>query len=232
MTEREVPAGYDPRDYPPVAVSADVVPLTIRDGKLAVLLIKRSKPPFENWWALPGSFVKPDERTHEAAVRGVSAKANVAITHIEQLKTYDKPDRDPRMRVISVAYLSFAPIRDEPSPGYHAEDAKWFPVFEQLPDLAFDHLFILRDGIQRAQDKLEYTTLATSLLPPLFTRAALQRVYEAVWNQPIDKANFYRKLASTKDFLVPYGGTERVPTFLPGKAKTLYPPIRRERGAW
>ena len=228
MTEQATAKAYDPRDYPPLAASVDVVVLTIGGGHLHALLVEREKDPFAGWWALPGTFIRPDEDADESARRGVAAKTNVALSHVEQLRTYTEPNRDPRMRVLSIAYLSFAPIADSPTPGFHTVDTEWQPVFERASLMAFDHGSILNDGITRAQDKIEYSTLATSFLPEEFTLGELQGVYEAVWNQHLDRANFYKKVHASKGFVVPTGRQRgRAALYRAGDARMLYPPIRR-----
>jgi 8-oxo-dGTP diphosphatase len=120
VNEDEYLATYDPRAYPPVAVTVDVVALTIRDGELNVLLIKRAEPPYAGRWALPGGFVRPDEDLPDAAGRVLAGEtglgADPARAHLEQLASYGAPRRDPRMRVVSVAYLAFAPSLPEPNP--------------------------------------------------------------------------------------------------------------------
>src|SRR6201996_6441899 len=167
-------AQYDPRAYDPVAVTVDVVALTIRESRLQVLLIRRGEPPFQGRWALPGGFVRPrvtaaGERAEEdlaaTAARELAEEAGPALrpSHLEQLGSYGAPGRDPRMRVISVAYLAFAPEMPDAQPGTDAAEAQWTPVASagRLP-LAFDHARILADGVERARSKLEYTPLATA----------------------------------------------------------------------
>src|SRR5215469_9104991 len=184
-SEEQFLAEYDPRAFDPVAVTVDVVALTIRDGGLQVLLVQRGLPPFEGWWALPGGFVKVQaapggQRVEEdlpgAAIRelGEETGAELGRIHLEQLAAYGKPARDPRMRVISVASLAFAPKLPDPEPGSDARAAAWVAVDDlrmaepggtQRPGttrrLAFDHALILSDGLERARSKLEYTPLAT-----------------------------------------------------------------------
>lgn len=181
--EEDFLARYDPRAYDPIAVTVDVVALTIRDGVLHVLLVRRARPPHAGMWALPGGFVRvaDDECLVDAAARelaeetGLSSKDHpFGRVHLEQLKTYGAPARDPRMRVISVAYLAFAPELPDPQAGSDAADAAWVPAGSlgltgsgsQRPGttrrLAFDHAGILADGLERARSKLEYTPLATA----------------------------------------------------------------------
>jgi len=121
---------YDPRVYPAVAVTVDVVTLTIRDGTLCVLLVQRGTPPHEGAWALPGGFVREDEDLPAAAIRELTEETGRALgrLHLEQLATYGVPGRDPRMRIISVAHLAFAPDLPDPIAGTDAMDAAWVPV--------------------------------------------------------------------------------------------------------
>lgn len=244
MDERAVPENYDPEKYPRVAASVDVVVLTIRDGDLCALVVKRENAPYQGWWSLPGTFLYPTEDADWAARRAVSDKTGIVVRHVEQLRTYTAPDRDPRMRVVSIGYLAFGPIDETAEAGYHATDVDWLPLFKRPAELAFDHQTIMVDGLRRAQDKLEYTTLATSFLPEQFTIGDLKEVYETVWNHPLDKANFYRKLRSSKGVIEPTGeklgrrsnknalGSSNALLYRAGDAKMLYPPIRREGGAW
>src|SRR4051812_2644752 len=129
-SEAEFLAGYDPRAFPPVAVTADVVLLTVRQGRLSVLLIERANHPFRGMWALPGGFVEVDEDIDAAAQRELAEETGVAIeaNWLEQLKTYGTPGRDPRMRVITVAYLAFSAVTQEPSGGDDARHARFFAV--------------------------------------------------------------------------------------------------------
>lgn len=231
--EADFLAKYDPSKFPPIAVTVDVAVLTIRDGDLCILAVERAKPPFKGHWALPGRFVQPGERVEDTAIAGVNAKTNVVPQWMEQLGTYSDPDRDPRMRVISIAYLAFGPFKSEPQAGYHTTNAEWIPVLKVPVGWAFDHGRIARDAIARAQSKLEYTPLATRFLPSTFTIAELHQVYETLWG--VEDAprltNFHRKVQATRGFIKATGkkrGTARL--YKAGDATLLYPPIRR--GEW
>lgn len=174
-------AGYDPRRYPAVAVTVDVVALTIRDRRLHVLIVERGVEPYEGAWALPGGFIRPDEDLAEAAVRELAEETGLdtAPAHIEQLASYGGPGRDPRMRVVSISYLAFAPDLPDPRAGTDAAAAVWHPV-DDVPRLAFDHQHILADGVERARSKLEYTPLATAFAGETFTVSELRLIYESV----------------------------------------------------
>lgn len=218
-------------------MTTDLVILTLRKGQLCVLLVRRPRAPFLGQWSLPGGFVGPDEAIEAAARRklGVKTGVDAATVHLEQLQTYGDPARDPRMRVVSVAYVAFAAnlpeaVQGEPEEG----EARWWPVTEALgEELAFDHAQVLEDGVERARAKLEYTTLALSFCPAEFTLAQLRAVYEIVWGQPLDAPNFRRKVLAAEDFVVATGGTVQPAKGRPaalyraGAATDLQPPFRR-----
>lgn len=229
---------YDAGTFPPFAVTVDLVVLTVRDDALQVLLVTRGEAPFAGRRALPGGFVRPDEDLPRAASRELTEETGVRRipAHLEQLGTYGAPDRDPRMRVVSVAYLVMAPRLPDPHPGGDAAAAHWVPVADALAaDLAFDHAAILRDGVERARAKLEYTSLAAAFCQPEFTVSELRRVYEAVWGVPLDPRNFHRKVTSTPGLLENTGhtlidGPGRPATlYRRGRTTALIPPITREQ---
>jgi len=229
---------YDPTRFPPVAVTVDVALLTIRQGQLAVLLVRRGSHPFIDRWALPGGFVGPSEDLDDAARRELGEEAGVAPSpwHLEQLRTYGRPGRDPRMRVVSVAYLGLLPDPPRPLAGTDAADARFWPVADLWsddgPGLAFDHADIVADAIERARSKLEYTSLATAFVEEPFTIADLRRVYESVWSVQLHPANFRRKVLSTPGFVVATGddrstGRGRAELYRRGEGTTLHPAILR-----
>jgi 8-oxo-dGTP diphosphatase len=215
------------------AVTVDVVMLTIRDGRLSVLLVRRGAEPFKNRWALPGGFVDEDEDLDAAAARELQEETGLAGVpgHLEQLKTYGAPGRDPRQRVVSVAYLALIPDLPAPQAGSDAEEARWWAV-EDIEDLAFDHARIVADAVERARSKLEYTSLAASFTDEPFTLGELRRVYEAVWGAPLHAPNFRRKVLSTPGFVVAVeerGDTGGRPAqlFRRGAAALLHPAFLR-----
>jgi len=194
--------------HPSLAVTVDLVVLTVRDQALKVLVIQRGEPPFQGRWALPGGFVLPEENLDDAAGRELAEETGLTAgtVHLEQLGSYGEPDRDPRMRTVSVAYLGLAPDLPTPEAGDDAMAAEWLPVARLLKarsSMAFDHPVILRDGVERARAKLEYTPLAASFCAAEFTVADLRRVYETVWGTELDPRNFHRKVTRTQGFLVP-----------------------------
>ena len=228
---------YDPTAFPSVAVTVDLVVLTLRRGELHVLLVERGDEPFRGRLALPGGFVRPDETLDAAAARELAEETGLRDVpgHLEQLRSYGDPARDPRMRVVSVAYLALAPDLPEPAAGTDAADARWVPVARASGErLAFDHRAILADGVERARAKLEYTSLATAFCAPEFTVADLRAVYEAVWGAELDPRNFHRKVTSTPGLLVDAGRTRTegrgrpAALYRAGDARTLQPPFTRD----
>jgi ADP-ribose pyrophosphatase YjhB (NUDIX family) len=176
-------------------VTVDVVIFTVRDGALQVLLVKRGVPPFEGQYAIPGGFTREDESLEEAAVRELYEETGVRNLFLEQLYSFGDPGRDPRGRVITVAYYALiASDRLSLVAGADAAEASWFSVGE-LPKLAFDHKRILDYALDRLCNKLEYTTVGFQLLPHKFTLSELQAVYEAILGRRLDKRNFRRKIA-------------------------------------
>ncbi|MCY1145357.1 NUDIX domain-containing protein [Actinoplanes sp. Pm04-4] len=240
--ESEFLAEYDARSYAPVAVTVDVVALTIRDGQLCVLLVERAEHPFAGRRALPGGFVRVDEGPDEAALRELGEETGLRPgegalqrVHLEQLRTYGKPGRDPRMRVFSIAYLAFAPELPDPRAGSDASDALWVPI-ASARKLAFDHDTILADGLDRARSKLEYTPLATAFVDDEFTIAELRQVYAAVWGEDLHAGNFHRKVLSVPGFVESTGhtaarggerGGPKPKLYRAGDAKLLHPALLR-----
>jgi 8-oxo-dGTP diphosphatase len=229
-----------------VLLTVDLVILTLRDDRLQILLVERGHEPHLGAFALPGGFLRDrSEDILAAAARELSEEAGLdaGTLHLEQLAVYGDPGRDPRGRVVSVAHLAIAPRLPEPVAGTDAADASWTPVDQVLDKsvaLAFDHLRIVTDGVERARAKLESTSLAAAFCGPTFTLSELQRVYEAVWDIRLDARNFYRKVQGVRDFVVPVGlvrktgGGRPARLFRAGPTTVLYPPMvrpdRTERG--
>jgi 8-oxo-dGTP diphosphatase len=220
------------------AVAVDLVVLTIRADELCALAVRRAAPPYRGRWALPGGFVGEDEDLLDAARRELAEETGLDEhrVHLEQLATYGAPRRDPRKRVVSIAYLALAAELPEPAAGSDAADARWLPVAGLLSAsrrLAFDHDVILADGLERARAKLEYSPLATAFCRPEFTVAELRHVYEVVWGVELDPRNFHRKVTSATGFLLPTGthttrnGGRPAQLYRRGPAVLLNPPISR-----
>lgn len=232
------PPDYDPSAYPSFAVTVDIVVFTVSDGELQVALIERGNPPFQGAWALPGGFVRPDEDLGTAAARELAEETGLdtPAPHLEQFGAYGEPDRDPRMRVVTVGYWAIVPDLPTPQAGTDAAMAQLVVVDEALADpdrLAFDHHVILSDALERARRALETTTVATGFCPSQFTVAQLRGVYEAVWGTSLDPGNFQNKVTEIPGFLEPtgrhrQGGRGRPPElYRAGSATTIDPPMRR-----
>lgn len=177
-------------EYPHPAVTTDIVIFTIRDRQLKLLLIKRAGAPFKGKWALPGGFVNPDEDLEESAMRELEEETGLSGVYLEQLYTFGKPKRDPRERVITVAYYALIPSdRLQLRAATDAEAVGWFAM-DDLPLLAFDHKEIVALAHQRLAAKLDYSTIAFQFMPDEFTLSELQGVYEIIRGEPLDKRNF------------------------------------------
>jgi len=177
-----------------VQVTVDLVILTIQEQQLRVLLVKRGVRPFEGEHALPGGFVREDESLEEAAARELEEETGTKNIFLEQLYSFGDPKRDPRGRVVTVAYYALiSPDRAQLAPGSDAASAAWYPV-AKVSKLAFDHQNILDVALNRLRGKLEYTTVGFELLPKKFTLSDLQQMYEVILNKSLDKRNFRRKV--------------------------------------
>lgn len=184
----------DLAQYDRPAVTVDVLVFAIIGQQLKVALIKRGIAPFKNYWAIPGGFVHIDESLEDAARRELAEEAGVQGVYLEQLYTFGDPGRDPRGRVITVAYYALSPDQDITlSAATDAREAQWFAV-DAVPPLAFDHKEILQRALERLKSKLEYSNIAYSLLPPKFRLTELQQVYEIILGRPLDKRNFRKRI--------------------------------------
>ncbi len=235
------PANYDKYAFPPFAVTVDMVVLTIVDGSLCVLLVERAGEPYAGVWAIPGGFVREDEDLLDAAARELGEETGVRQReHLRQFGVYGRPKRDPRMRVVSVAYLAFLPEVGAIRAATDARDARLTPVVSLLgPDpaltLAFDHNEIVSDGVRVARGWLESTPIALEFVERTFTLSDLRAVYEAVWGSRLDPANFRRKVLNTPKFVVATGkrgkpgssGGKPPDLYRGGRATRLDPPLRR-----
>ncbi|MCD4783078.1 MAG: NUDIX hydrolase [Candidatus Eremiobacteraeota bacterium] len=180
------------------SVTVDIVIFTIQHEKLCVLLIKRKYPPYKGKWAIPGGFVKYKEPLEDAAIRELEEETGVKEVYIEQLYTFGEPRRDPRKRVITVAY--FALISSENlvvRPDTDVSDVRWYSVYK-LPKLAFDHERIVNYALTRLRNKIMYANVAFQLLSDEFTLTELQKAYEVILDKKLDKRNFRKKIISSK----------------------------------
>ena len=235
--------GYDPAQFPAFAVTVDIVILTMADGDLQVLLVRRGQAPFAGMWAIPGGFKLPTETLDEAAHRELAEETGVdAASVLAQFGAYGDPGRDPRMNVVTVAYL--AVLRDVGAirAGTDAAEASLVSVSSVLAGdtaLAFDHPQIVKDAVARVRADLERTPLATAFVGPTFTLAELRGVYEAVWGVQLDVANFRRSLSAGQEWVVPTGvrappgpvGGKPAELFTAGRAWQRGGPVRRPRNA-
>lgn len=174
-------------------ITVDIVIFTIQGGVLKVLLVKRGIPPFAGQFAIPGGFVLEGESLEQAALRELQEETGIADVYLEQLYSFGEPGRDPRGRVVTVAYFALISAERVLAAGGDAAGAQW-ATFGDLPSLAFDHKQILDYALERLQNKLEYTTVGFQLLPEKFTLPELQEVYEAILGKKLDKRNFRRKI--------------------------------------
>lgn len=222
-----VDESYDPSQFPAFAVTVDVVILTMEDGRLHVLLVRRGVAPFEGRWAIPGGFKRPDETLDEAATRELAEETGLdGATLLNQFGAYGDPGRDPRMNVVTVAYLAVLREVRELAAGTDAAHAALVPASDVLDgtlDLAFDHERIVRDAIARVQVELENTGIATAFVGNTFTLAELRAVYEAVWGVHLDGANFRRSVVAEEGWVIPTGRRAR-PGSSGGKPAELYRP--------
>lgn len=181
-------------EYPRPALTVDCVVFGIDVNELMVLLIQRDLPPFEGQWALPGGFVHMEESLSEAAFRELQEETGLDKVYLEQLYTFGEVDRDPRGRVVSVAYYALVKLSDHRvQAATDARDAQWFPVWD-TPTLAFDHAKILTMAMERLKGKVRYQPIGFELLPKKFTLTQLQKLYEVILERELDKRNFRKKI--------------------------------------
>src|SRR5437667_5550297 len=193
--------------YPRAALTVDCVVFGFDETEIKVLLIERGLEPFKGKWALPGGFVRVDETLDKAARRELAEEAGLKDVFLEQLYTFGALKRDPRERVVSVAYYALVKLADfNTKAATDAADARWFPI-SKVPRLAFDHADILATALTRLKGKVRYQPIGFELLPPRFTLSQLQHLYEAVLGMDLDKRNFRKKVLSF-DLLVPLKETQ------------------------
>ncbi|MCU7904959.1 MAG: NUDIX hydrolase [Candidatus Thiodiazotropha sp. (ex Epidulcina cf. delphinae)] len=213
--------------YPHPAVTTDVALFTIRGEALSILLIRRGNPPYRGMWALPGGFLDIGEDLETCAKRELREETGIEGVYLEQLYTFGKPERDPRERVISIAY--FALTRSDRLKLKAASDATravWFPV-GQLPELAFDHANIIQSARRRLLAKLSYSMIAFQMLPNHFTLSQLQTVHEILLNGHLDKRNF-RKAILARGIIKETGEFSQNGSHRPAKTYAAVNPTRVE----
>lgn len=202
-SEKEFLNSYNKNEYEKPSVAVDLLVFTVKDDRLKIVLVRRNEHPFKDMLSLPGVFVGINETLDEAAARGAREEAGIADIYFEQLYTWGDIDRDPRMRIISVSYLSLTPAEKLTlSAGSRTSSAELYDVEELLSsdeELAFDHRKIIGYGRERIRNKTEYSRIAFEFLPKEFTLPQLQRVYEILLGKPLYKANFRRRVAPLID---------------------------------
>jgi 8-oxo-dGTP diphosphatase len=223
--------GYDPSEFPAFAVTVDIVILTMSEGRLHVLLVRRGEAPFQGMWAIPGGFKRPVETLDEAAKRELFEETGVdAASLLTQFGAYGDPERDPRTNVVTIGYLAVLRDVGAIAAGSDAADAALVPVSDVLNEeleLAFDHLQIVRDAIERVRVELEVSGIATAFVGTTFTMAELRAVYEAIWGVQLDAANFRRSIVAEDGWVIPTGRRAR-----PGPAGGRPAELYRAGRAW
>lgn len=183
--------------YEQPAITVDLVIFTVNDDLLKVMLVRRAEEPFADRWSLPGGFLKSSESLEDAAARVLREKAGVENVYVEQLYTFGDPDRDPRARVITVTYFALIPWKDlHPPRSEKVSDLVWAPV-RQLPKLAFDHRGIVEYAVRRLRAKASYSNIVYGLMPRQFRLSELQRMYEIIIDDKLDKRNFRKRMLAT-----------------------------------
>ena len=178
--------------YPHPAVTTDCVIFGFDGERLQVLLIERGIDPFKGKWAFPGGFIKMDESAEEGALRELREETGLDNAYIEQFHTFSDPNRDPRERVITIAYLALVRLQ-EVKAGDDAANARWFPI-DEIPPLAFDHDYILRIATARLREQIHFQPIGFELLPEKFTLKELQTLYESILGITFDRRNFSKKM--------------------------------------
>ncbi len=182
--------------YPKPSLTVDCVIFGYAEGNLSILLLQRNENPFSGSWTLPGGFLKLEESCADAARRVLSSKTNIEGVFLEQLYTFDRPERDPRGRVLSVAYYALVTSEHYAlAAGETVRDVRWWP-WEQLPELGFDHAEIIAKAIERLRSKIQWQPIGFELLKPPFTMPELQNLYECILKTTFDRRNFHKKIMS------------------------------------
>ena len=210
--------------YPHPAVTVDACLFTILDDQLKILLIKRGLDPYKGDWAIPGGFVHMDESLDQAVQRELQEETGATGFNFEQFGTFGQVDRDPRERVITVAYFALAPAEHVTlKADTDADEAAWFPI-SALPDLAFDHAGIIDKAVKRVRAEITDSTTAFDFLPGKFTISDVRQVFECVQGHPIDKRNFQKQLLAGE--LIRQVGEKRQGPHRPAELYELHPKVR------
>jgi ADP-ribose pyrophosphatase YjhB (NUDIX family) len=183
--------------YEQPGITVDLVIFTVNKNKLKVMLAKRAEAPFSGYWSLPGGFLLAGESLEDAAFRVLKEKTGVKNVYLEQLYTFGKPDRDPRARVITVAYFALIPWENLDQPESEKVANLTWSAVEQLPRLAFDHKEILNCAVQRLRSKASYSNIVYGLMPEHFRLSELQKMYEIIIDDKLDKRNFRKRMLAT-----------------------------------
>jgi 8-oxo-dGTP diphosphatase len=208
VAEAHAVEGYDPAAFEPFAVTVDIVVFTLRHDRLQLVLIERGEPPFAGAWALPGGFVLPNENLLDAAGRELIEETATTISGLRQLGAYGAPDRDPRMRVVTVAWWAILPALADPVAGTDAAVASLVDVDDVIDgriEVAFDHHQIITDALAALRHELQHSTLAASFWDGEFCIADLRRVYETVFGTRLEPGNFQRRVRKIDGFIEPTG---------------------------
>jgi 8-oxo-dGTP diphosphatase len=183
--------------YEQPGITVDLAVFTINNNKLKVLLLKRAEEPFQGTWSMPGGFLLHGESLEEAAHRVLLEKTGVKNVYMEQLYTFGDPQRDPRSRVITVAYFALIPWKELDQPeSQKVADLTWSSV-DNLPRLAFDHKAILNYAVKRLRAKASYSNIVYGLMPKQFRLSELQSMYEIIISDKLDKRNFRKQMLAT-----------------------------------
>jgi 8-oxo-dGTP diphosphatase len=241
-SEEEFLADYDLSRFPLKGYCVDLTVFTIIKEELCVLLIVRGEHPYKGMWALPGGFVNNSESVDDAASRELKEETNLDLSvggHLEQLKTYAYPERDPRGYIVTTAYVALVPKVDSPVAGDDATHAKFIPVREAVTlTLATNHQEIIQDALTRIRSRIEYTPIAPKFLnSKTFTIPELARVYEIVWDKKIVLQNFRRKVLSVKGWLEDTGSLKKSgfsggrlsKVYKASDIEEIYPPLRQPK---
>ena len=201
--------------YPRPAVATDCVIFGYDELTIKVLLVQRGIEPYKGKWALPGGFMRMDETADECALRELKEETGLSGAKVEQFYTYTAVDRDPRERVVSIAYFALVRLSDVRG-GDDAEKAQWFSS-DEIPSLAFDHDRILRMALNRLKERIFFEPIGFELLPEVFKMSELQNLYEAILNVKFDRRNFYNKILKLGILIEAEPRPEGVPSRYPSR---------------